>query len=195
MNDLSDEEILINIRSFDRNRNDKAFLAIYKLCQDMVYSYILRNSGNEVEAEDIFQDGIIILYNQVKGKDIELTSKLSTYVFSICRNLWLKRLRKLKRHVTIEAEDVENISIDGSILETIEESEQSSEVARLLNQLNEGCRKIILMYYYEKMKMNEISEILKFSSPQVAKNKKSGCMKKLRELAETSLFFNQNNNK
>jgi hypothetical protein len=45
------------------------------------------------------------------------------------------------------------------------------------------------------MKMSEISEILKFSSPQVAKNKKSGCMKKLREFAGSSLFFHQNNDK
>ena len=56
--------------------------------------------------------------------------------------------------------------------------EEQSEVRRLMEQLGEGCRKVLVSYYYKRMRMREIAENMGYSSEQVAKNRKSDCMKK-----------------
>jgi RNA polymerase sigma factor (sigma-70 family) len=64
----------------------------------MILQLVVNNNGDEDEAKDIYQEAIIVLYNKVKRGDFELSSKLKTYIYSICRRLWLKRLKQLNRY-------------------------------------------------------------------------------------------------
>jgi DNA-directed RNA polymerase specialized sigma24 family protein len=63
----------------------------------MILQLVINNNGDEDEAKDIYQEAIIVLYNKVKRGDFELSSKLKTYIYSICRRLWLKRLKATKQ--------------------------------------------------------------------------------------------------
>ena len=63
----------------------------------MVLQFILNNNGNEDDAKDVYQEGIIVLYNKIKGGDFELSSKLKTYIYSVCRRIWLKKLSQQSR--------------------------------------------------------------------------------------------------
>ena len=65
----------------------------------IVENYILKNSGNKEDAKDIFQNALIIFYKKAISSEFELTSKISTYIFAIAQNLWLKKLRDNKKNV------------------------------------------------------------------------------------------------
>ena len=45
---------------------------------------MLNNNGNEDDAKDIFQESIIVLYEKVKAGKFELSSKLKTFIYSVC---------------------------------------------------------------------------------------------------------------
>ena len=68
--------------------------AIYDLALPSVIYYVKQNSGTEADARDIFQDAMMALYHRVGEGELVLTVTLKTYLRVICRNLWLKRLRR-----------------------------------------------------------------------------------------------------
>ena len=77
------------------NNDSKAAETIYKDNFNMVLSFIINNNGSYDEARDIFQEAMITLYQKAKSDSFVLTSQIKTYIYSVCRRLWLKRLQQL----------------------------------------------------------------------------------------------------
>jgi RNA polymerase sigma factor (sigma-70 family) len=91
---LSDEEIIAGLRK----RDNRVLQYIYKNSFIPVKQLILNNAGSENDAEDIFQETLIIIFKKLKEEEsFELTSAFSTYIYSISRLLWLKHLRNIKK--------------------------------------------------------------------------------------------------
>src|SRR5579862_9223390 len=87
-------------------KNDrKAVETIYRQYYNMVQSMILGNSGYPDDARDIFQEAMIVLYEKARSGSFELNSQLKTYLYSVCRRLWLKRLSQQQRFLP----EVENL--------------------------------------------------------------------------------------
>ncbi len=94
MKRLSDEEIITGLRK----RDNRVLQYLYKNSFNPVKQLILNNTGSESDAEDIFQETLIIIFKKLKEEqDFELTSAFSTYLYSIARLLWLKQLRNVKK--------------------------------------------------------------------------------------------------
>lgn len=70
----------------------------------LVLKYVLRNSGTREDAEDLLQDGILAVLQRMERPDFELRVPPHAYLFAVCRNLWLKRLRddKALHHLPLE---------------------------------------------------------------------------------------------
>ena len=78
--------------------NSKVIEEIYQSIFPECKKYIEQNSGNKVDAEDIFNDALIILYEKVRSESFSLDTQLSHYLFGIYSKLWLKELRKRKKN-------------------------------------------------------------------------------------------------
>lgn len=187
-----EEEIINGILSPNQRENDKAFKYMYQHHYKVIEKFILANNGKTSDAEDVFQDAMITFFHQVKNNGLELNCSLQTYLYSICRNLWLKKLRKNKR--TIELTDVikQYVTVKENHFDTLIEKEEKSLVAQMLNHLGKDCKQILLFFYFEKNRMSEIADKMNLANEQVAKNKKSNCMKKLKSLVMDSDFFKNN---
>ena len=80
-------------------RNDKkAVETIYRDNYNMVQSLIINNNGSADDAKDIFQEAMIVLYEKVRSGTFELNCLIKTYVYSVSRRLWLKRLQQMNRY-------------------------------------------------------------------------------------------------
>lgn len=79
------------------NNDSKAIETIYKDNFNMVQAYVLNNNGSYDEARDIFQEAMIALYEKAQNESFVLTCQIKTYIYSICRRLWLKRLQQIGR--------------------------------------------------------------------------------------------------
>lgn len=185
MQQLSDKEIINKLKSTNYSENDHAMKAIYQLMYKKVVRHILKNSGSEQDADDIFQDGLIAFYKLAKDDRLEEVKDIQAYFFSICRNLWLKALKKQKRVSQLSEEHL-LLSEQAVVVTNILSSEKSALFDKLLASLGESCHKVLVYYYYERLKMKEIMSLMNFSSEQVAKNKKSVCMKRLKNTIQSN---------
>lgn len=136
----------------------------------MVRKLILRNAGTENDAIDIFQDGLLIFSRNLKNGLFRGESSIKTYLFGICKNLWLKEIQKKKRANTIPVDLDDNDVYDLDYLKNIE------RVNRLMDQLQEDCKKILVEFYYHNRSMAELKELFQLNSIQATKNKKWRCL-------------------
>lgn len=163
---------------------------IYKTYYPVIQKFIMSNNGNDTEARDVFQDTITAFYEQAKQEDFRLTCSLKTYIYSISRNLWLKRLAKLNRIDRSITDFEDHVDIQNGNNQGNHDSEREIILGELIDKLDEGCKQILLYYYFDKLKMNQIKVKMDLGSEQSAKNKKHKCMKQLMEIVKNSNRMN-----
>lgn len=178
----SDKEVVLGVL----NNSEQVLDKLYKGYFPMVLKFILNNNGDENDAKDIYQECIIILYNKIKSDDFELTSKLKTFIYSVCRRLWLKRLSVLSRNAG-NIRDFEDVL---AVEEEIEDHEKTEfEFAKMkssLEMLGEPCSTIIQDFYIKGLSMQEIVEKFGYTNTDNAKTQKYKCLQRLKKL-----FFQQ----
>ena len=167
----------------------KAIEIIYRENYNMVQSLIINNSGSADDAKDIFQEAMIVLYEKVRSGTFELNCLIKTYVYSVSRRLWLKRLQQMNRYVPA----IENLQDTVPVEEDVEENERiNSEfqaMEKAINSLGEPCKSLLEAYYLEKKSMQEIALFFGYTNAENAKNQKYKCLVRLKKI-----FFAQYKN-
>jgi RNA polymerase sigma factor (sigma-70 family) len=172
---MNDQEILVRLKQGDENTLD----LIYKQHYRMMVKMIIKNNGSEEEAKDIYQESLIVLWQKVRDPNFVLTSKISTYLYSICLNLWRKELERKKRFSYEVAEGSETIDMD--------RDERVKIINNCIQKLGETCRDILTYYYFDRLSMVEIAEKMGFANSDTSKTKKYKCKKEL-DLLVKSLY-------
>ena len=167
---MNEKEIFERIQKGD----EKALEFLYKKYYRMMTKLVITNSGTEEEARDIYQDALIVFWQKATSGNLVMTSKISTYIYSICQNLWRKELERKKR--------LSNEEKDASVSLDLDTAEREKIIARCIEQLGDTCKKVLMYYYFEEMSMQDIADKLGFANTDTAKTKKYKCKKKLDEL-------------
>jgi RNA polymerase sigma factor (sigma-70 family) len=151
----------------------------------VVRKHITANSGSRQEAEDIFQDALIVLFNKVKAGNFELRSGLNTYLFGVCRLLWLEELRKKDKKISSEKLAFEELAV--SYIETdLEEDNKAKQAQQAVEKLGAKCKQLLELFYFKKTSMKEIAQQLGFATEGVAKNQKYRCIEKAKGFLRTN---------
>ncbi len=166
----SDADIILQIKA----GKEAALDYLYKKNYRMMVSMILRNNGSEQEAKDIFQDALIVFWQKAKSDDFKLSSKISTYLFSVCQNLWRKELDRKRKYEESDKEDSEE--------NTFEQQEMIKIIHECINELGESCKQILTYYYFDGMSMDKIAAKMGLANSDTAKTKRYKCKKRLDEL-------------
>lgn len=145
----------------------------------MVEKYILSNSGTENDSKDIFQDALYLFIKKADNPDFSLTSKLSTFLYGISKNLWLKQISGQKRDVDISEMEV---AADLPQEEEYDKLGKVKFVKSCLYKLGEPCRTILEQFYFFKTSMKEIAEMLHYTNSNNAKNQKYKCFVRLKKM-------------
>ena len=88
-----EEELLRGLAANDSN----AVETIYRENYLVIQAFVIKNNGNPDDARDIFQEAMIVLFEKARSGSFILSCQLQTYLYSVCRRLWLKRLQKQSR--------------------------------------------------------------------------------------------------
>lgn len=170
------------------NNDSKAIETIYKDNFNMVQAFVLNNNGSYDDARDIFQEAMIALYEKAQSESFVLTCQIKTYVYSICRRLWLKKLQQMGRF----SNQVDNLDETVPVEDDLEIHEKrNAEFAimdRAMKSLGEPCKSLLEGYYVKKMGMQELAEEFGYTNSDNAKNQKYKCLMRLKKL-----FFSQYN--
>jgi RNA polymerase sigma factor (sigma-70 family) len=176
--EINEQKLLEGLAQNDR----KAIEQIYRQHFGMIQSLILSNSGYPDDARDIFQEAMIVLYEKVKSGSFELNSQLKTYLYSVCRRLWLKRLNQMQRI----SPEVDNLEETIPVEEELERHEQRNKdfvvMEQSLNSLGEPCKSLLEAYYLQRKNMVEIAGDFGYTNADNAKNQKYKCLMRLKKI-------------
>ncbi|HEY1045703.1 MAG TPA: RNA polymerase sigma factor [Bacteroidia bacterium] len=171
---LNDEQLVLAVRRGDR----QALLQLYSDNYVTIKNYIIKNSGRPEDADDILQDACVAVWEKIVNNELELKAKLSTFVFAICRNLWLKKLNRQGKQVNLDDTHTENLADTPDRFN----KQDLDLVVKMMDKMGEKCRQILNYFYFEGRDMNDIAELMDYSNADTAKAKKHQCFKQLQEL-------------
>lgn len=174
----ADNEIILGIL----NDSKASLNQLYKSHFPMALQLVLRNNGNEDDAKDVFQESVIVLYNKVKSGNFELNSKLNTFLYSVCRRLWLKRLKQQSRNAGNINDFEEFISVEEDLDRFEDQDLKFKQMNAALSLLGEPCRTIIDDFYMKNRSMQDICDKFGYTNTDNAKTQKYKCLQRLKKL-------------
>lgn len=174
---MNNQQILTAIRQ----GNSSDFMEELYLYFPTIKSFVLKMSGDEEEAKDVFQEALIIFFEKAQDPNFELSSQATTYVYAIAKNLWFSRLREKGKKISSQTEYITEEEAD---IETyLEEERKYGYLDQIINQLSEKCQAIFKQFYFLKRSMIEIAHDLNISSENAAKTQKYKCIERAKKLA------------
>lgn len=176
----SAEELVIGFKQ----NNSKILNYVYLEMYPKVLVYVLKNSGTNAQAKDIFQEAFIACWNNIKDDKYSKNITIHGYLYTIAKNKWTDYLRSSAYKKTISASKISNLTIVQEEADFDEDLDKENKLVlkQAFIKLGNNCKTLLKLFYFERKSMNEISELLKMTSAS-AKNKKYRCMEKLKRLS------------
>lgn len=167
---MEDQKIIELIRS---RKHDKVFTALYSYFP-AIKKMIIANGGRSEDAEDVYQDALIVFYKKASTEEFELSSSINTYLYSICKYMWSDKLKKRQHKTELSFENQEmNLP---ELIADFEEEEHLKLSERVITELGERCRELLIMFYFQSMKLKDIAASMGYNSENTAKNQKYKCL-------------------
>lgn len=165
-------------------QNDAGLInEIYKRCAGKVKSFVIFNNGSADDAEDIFQEALVDIYNQAKYKNLQLTCPFEPFFLLVCKRKWLNALKKKSVLQVTNSED-DLLLVGEDTFEQAEKLEEQKAQADLFlkafGQLGDRCKEII-QWSMKGDAQEKVAEALGVTYGYLRK-KKSECMASLIKL-------------
>ena len=184
MNQHTDQYYIEKIIKGDAN----AFSILVERYQDMVFSITLKMMGSREEAEDVAQETFIKSYRSLSK--FKGDARFSTWLYRICYNLCIDKLKARKRWVFTEQVDTikeeESLSLNTDAFQQLVMKERSELLKNAIAKLKEDDQILITLYYFEELSIKEIGDIVGIS-PNNVKIKLYRCRTKLVSLLQGSM--------
>ena len=179
----NDDALIAAIRGGD----ERALAHLYRLHWPMVSHFVLQNSGSEDDAQDVYQEGVMVFYEKVRGGSLELSCLIKTYLYAVCRRLWLKRLTSKSRFGVRLLDDEEhapylNTGAEDDLLAAEEQDRRFATLGEALDRLGEPCRSLVEGFYLLDKSMQELTAAFGYTNADNAKNQKYKCLVRLKKL-------------
>lgn len=175
---MKSQKIIELIRN---GENDIALKLLYKNLPAFKNSFI-KSGGNKSEADDIFQDALLVFIEKVNHPTFRLKCHINSFLFSICRNLSLIYFKKKGKNLTIELGDNINYYSAYELIDFQKREEKYTAMDKTLENLGEKCKSILALFYLDKMAIKEITLKLDYKNESTAKTQKFKCLEKAKSL-------------
>ncbi|GAB3840659.1 hypothetical protein GCM10028821_45850 [Hymenobacter jeollabukensis] len=172
----SDEEIIKAIRTGDRR--EAALEWVYQECKPQVKSLEWKFQCSPEDCADALQEAVWSLYDKVVRGRLVLTAKLTTYMYRVCQNQLMTLKRGSRNMPLVELGEEDGLVEEESTEEELSVLEQ--QLDRLLNELGERCRAIIVEFYAGGTSLKTLAAKYQYSSVETVSSQKHKCMTQLR---------------
>jgi RNA polymerase sigma-70 factor (ECF subfamily) len=146
------------------NGNERALEVLVNRHQQRIFNFIFSKVRDREVTEDIFQDTFIKVINTLKNGKYNEEGKFLPWVMRISYNLLIDYFRKNKRIPKFEStkEEFDIFDILGNGEQNIEDSmikdQIVNEVRRLVEELPEDQKEVLVMRLYKDLSFKEIAE-------------------------------------
>ena len=176
---LTDAQFLHGLRTGD----SELLSALYRKYYTIVLKLVVSNSGSSEEAADVYQETVIVLYENVQKPNFELNCQLQTYIYSVAKRIWLKQLKKNGQTYLMKEEGEEMLAdVSNDVDFHLKKENDFERIAQSLIALGEPCGTLIKDFYVHRKSMEEIADKFGYTNSDNAKNQKYKCLQRLKRL-------------
>ena len=160
-------------------------------CVDQLYQteypklkrYIIKNSGNEEDAKDLFQESIMTLFSHIKLKKFKEEYSIGGFLYIVGCNAWKKRCKKRKLEIISDDIPAENFS-ENLTYNHLFNQERQQAIKRIFSKLGDNCTKLLKAVIYDNKSHREIMSEFGYSSEATSRTSLFKCKKRLAKIAK-----------
>ena len=169
-------ESWLAIKSNDEGALNALYLDNFKRVED----FVLKNNGNNAQAQDIFRESFIAVWRNIQLEKFipENDHSLSVYLVKVAKNKWIDflRSRDYQQFTSLETEVA-----DEQTPADPHEEEYIKKVKIHFEGLGERCKEVLTRFYFYRESMEKIGQIFNWTKA-TARNNKYRCLEQLRNL-------------
>lgn len=164
----------------------KLISEIYSKYSREILVWVLRNNGDADDASDLFQDGLMAIYDRYCGRDFQLSVSFGALLMAICRRKWFDRISQKKREVNVRNSEAERYEEETPEWEAAEEAilEQRRQecLSRVFELLSDQCRKLLSLITAGDTPVEDIARQLEMANANAVYQSKHRCTARWRQL-------------
>ena len=171
--------------------HEGAATSIYRQHYPIVSRWLMARGCTADDAADIFQEGMVILFQKATDPAFTLTCQVGTYLLAVCKRLWLRKAEQLGKRPAQLDDEAGDEGQDWAYEETIAIHEEREAHYQMLEDalahIGEPCQSILRAYYHHDKSMAQIANDFGYTNPENAKTQKYKCLMRLKKI-----FFGSN---
>jgi RNA polymerase sigma-70 factor (ECF subfamily) len=163
-NHIEDRELIYQFLAGD----SRAFEALVRRHKVKIFTSILQVTKDRTVAEDLFQETLIKIIHIIESGKYNEEGKFLPWALRVARNMSIDYFRKERRNPQLRNADT------GLGLDHLYRTEENTEkalirrentffVRKLINQLPEKQKEVLIMRHYNDMSFKEIAEVTNVS--------------------------------
>ncbi len=157
------------------------FIGLYKKAFPTVARYVARMGGTFEQAQDVFQDALVIYYEKVQSPQANIRSSEKAYLVGIAKHLWSQAYKMDSRNQPLGDIDLEVIA---------DEQPAANKLMYYLETAGQKCMELLKAYYYDHLAASDAAERFGYSGTRSATVAKYKCLEKVREtVKQNSLSY------
>ena len=161
-----------------RNHNSAILEYVYLTYYPIIEGYIIHNQGNREQAEDVFQDAMIVVYNRIKSSELILTCKFGTYLYAVCKNIWIQERKKYLLHIDKLRHQPLVVNDPGPGDDPLLQKHLTQLFNKHFDALSQDCQKILNMDF-NNFNVEDIRSAMNYKDLHHAADRKYRCKKSL----------------
>ncbi len=166
--------------------NEALIREIYSKYARSVQIWVTQNNGEVADAQDLFQDALMAVYDRYCGRDFTLTSSLGALLLAICRRKWFDRLAQKNREEGVRKWEETRYNEEDSEWEAaeaaIEQQKKQECLSRVFLLLSEQCQKLLALIAEGAHTVEQIALDLGFANANALYQSKHRCTARWRQL-------------
>ncbi len=165
------------------SKDRMAFATVFDHFAPRVKSFMMRKGSNPEQAEDLVQETMIAVWSKAAMFSTEKGS-VSTWIFTIARNLRIDKLRRERAQLYTDLEDFDAPDMSTGAEEALGRSQEDNHVVRALAQIPVEQRDLLILSFVEDVPQSEIATRLGIPLGTVKSRMRLG-YQRLRKILET----------
>jgi RNA polymerase sigma factor (sigma-70 family) len=182
---LANAEIKNNSTVTGSSLDESILQKIYADNYYKIRKYIITNSGTMEEAQDVYQEAFLVLWQKLRSGELDIHDKdrINAFLYRVARNKWIDHLRSKEFGSKSYLDDNSYETLEAPDVEYDRDWESKvNRVAAWIQKLKPDCIKLLTGFYFERMSMRILAQEFDIDEASV-KNKKYRCMERLKQLA------------
>jgi RNA polymerase sigma-70 factor (ECF subfamily) len=144
-----------------QRRDKQAFAMLFKYFSPRLKHFLFKKLGNEQIAMELVQEAMSTVWQKAHMFDASKSS-LSTWIYTIARNLCFDLMRKQKgKEVSIQSQDIwptDNLAADMVDQYSPEQTVLKQQVLKFLDTLPDNQRDVVKAVYLDEISQQEAAE-------------------------------------